>query len=124
MGTMLGETDIDLSKYANLEKAVEDRLPLRQCQDENGCIDIYCKAKPLDNVPQTPSLRTPALPIIQERESESDLKEEFEKREKEYQGKITTLEKEIIGLKKQHEEQTEIARLNATIKEYSEKDLV
>lgn len=52
LSMMLGEADFDLSKYANDERAQDDRLPLKNCQlDSNAYIEIYIKAKVLDPVP-------------------------------------------------------------------------
>ena len=45
----LGEAEFDLSKYANDEKAWEDKLPLKYCDiDSQGFIQIFIKAKVLD----------------------------------------------------------------------------
>lgn len=49
MSTMLGSADFDLSKYANDERAQDDRLPLKNCSlDQSAYIEIYIKAKVLD----------------------------------------------------------------------------
>ena len=51
---MLGSADFDLSKYANDERAQDDKLPLKNCSvDASAYIEIYIKAKVLDtaNVP-------------------------------------------------------------------------
>jgi hypothetical protein len=53
---MLGSADFDLSKYANDEKPQEDKLPLKNCAiDANAYIEIFIKAKVLDQVPATPN---------------------------------------------------------------------
>jgi hypothetical protein len=52
MKEMLGEADFDLAKYANDERATEDKLPLKNCaMDPKAFIEIYIKAKVLDNIP-------------------------------------------------------------------------
>ena len=48
---MLGEADFDLSKYANEERAMEDRLPIKNSTDPNAFIEIYIKAKVLEAAP-------------------------------------------------------------------------
>jgi hypothetical protein len=49
---MLGEADFDLSKYANEERAMDDKLPLKNCNiDPNAYIEIYIKAKVLEAAP-------------------------------------------------------------------------
>ena len=51
MTRLLGEADFDLSKYANDERAIDDKLPLRNCAiDPKAFIEIFIKAKVLDNV--------------------------------------------------------------------------
>ena len=45
----LGEAEFDLSKYANEERAWEDKLPLKYCDlDSQAYIEIFIKAKVLD----------------------------------------------------------------------------
>ena len=52
MSTIIGEADFDLAKYANEERAQDDKLPLKNCTiDPKAFIEIYIKAKVLDNVP-------------------------------------------------------------------------
>jgi hypothetical protein len=52
MKTLIGEADFDLAKYANEERSQEDKLPLKNCTiDPKAFIEIYIKAKVLDNVP-------------------------------------------------------------------------
>jgi septum formation inhibitor-activating ATPase MinD len=42
--TILGEADFDLAYYANNNKVLSDKLPLRNCSiDENAFIEIYIK---------------------------------------------------------------------------------
>jgi N-terminal C2 in EEIG1 and EHBP1 proteins len=49
MSKLLGEADFDLAKYANDERAQDDKLPLKNCSlDPNAYIEIYIKAKVLD----------------------------------------------------------------------------
>eukprot|EP00347_Sterkiella_histriomuscorum_P010529 403375936 len=123
MSVMLGSADFDLSKYANDERAQDDRLPLKNCTiDSSAYIEIYIKAKVLDQgVPQTPSMRTPgmqltSMPTIEERDSEADVREELERKEKEYRRNIERLEDMLDDLrrKEQETEQTQNSTLNAT----------
>lgn len=108
MSSMLGEADFDLSKYANDDRAQEDRLPLKNCSiDSTAYIEIYIKAKVLDNLPQTPSKNSSMMnqsatrmDTIEERESEFDMKEEYERKEKEYRRNIERLEDTLEDLKK------------------------
>jgi hypothetical protein len=56
MSSMLGEADFDLSKYANDDKILDDKLPLKNCSiDPSAFIEIFIKAKVLDSLPSTPS---------------------------------------------------------------------
>ena len=58
MKTLLGEADFDLAKYANDERATEDKLPLKNCEiDPKAFIEIHIKAKVLENVPHTPGTK-------------------------------------------------------------------
>ena len=53
---LLGEADFDLGKYANDSTAQMDRLTLRNCEfDPNAFIEIYIKAKTLEENNSTPS---------------------------------------------------------------------
>jgi vacuolar-type H+-ATPase subunit I/STV1 len=106
---MLGEADFDLSKYANEERAMEDRLPVKNCSfDPNAYIEIYIKAKVLEAAPQNSSRVNNSLnismPIIEERDSEFDVREELEKKEKEYKKNIERLEEHLEELKRLNDE--------------------
>ena len=111
MSLMLGSADFDLSKYANDERAQDDRLPLKNCNiDPSAYIEIYIKAKVLDAVPQTPSMKTTgmqltSMPTIEERDSEVDVKEELERKEKEYRRNIERLEDMLDDMRRRNEEQ-------------------
>ena len=112
----LGETEFNLSKYANEGKATEDKLKLNG--ELGGHIEIFIRAKNLDPNPQTPSFKLQhhmMMPTIQERESETDFREDFERKEKEFKRTIDMLEEQLDELKKQEEDQIE--RLNNSIKE-------
>ena len=81
----LGDTDFDLAKYANNEKAHEDKLILRGGPDPESFIEIYIKAKVLEKAPQTSTnMSMMSMPIIEERESESDFYDELQKQDKVY----------------------------------------
>jgi len=114
MSNMLGSAEFDLSKYANEEKAVEEKLPLKNSPySTEGYVEIYIKCKAEGGLPTThgsaphPSmgrggLNTSALtrmPTIEEKDSECDVKEEIEKKEKAYLKKIDQLEAEVESLK-------------------------
>lgn len=109
MSAMLGSADFDLAKYANVEEPQEDRLPLKNCLlDKEAYVEIYIKAKVLDALPQTPTMSGRGaggnaftqMPVIEERESESDVKEELERKEKEYQRNIERLEDTLEDLRR------------------------
>lgn len=54
MSTMLGSAEFDLSKYANEEKAVEEKLPLKNSAYSNqGYVEIYIKCKAEGGLPTT-----------------------------------------------------------------------
>lgn len=118
---MLGSADFDLSKYANDERAQDDRLPLKNCTiDSSAYIEIYIKAKVLDQVPQTPSMRAPgmqltSMPTIEERDSEADVREELERKEKEYRRNIERLEDMLDDLRRKEQEQLELSTHNTSI---------
>ena len=119
MSQMLGEADFDLSKYANEERAMEDRLPIKNSSDPNAFIEIYIKAKVLEAAPQTSSRVASALnismPVIEERDSEFDVKEELEKKEKEYKRNIERLEEHLDQLKRLNDEKSnEMDTMNQT----------
>ena len=126
MSSMLGFAEFDLSKYvsqdpAMAEKTQEDRLPLKNCLiDDSAYIDIFIKAKadldsnqPQQSSPsQSPVHRNhsggrtaatssyvPRMPIIQERDSESDLKEELDRKVREYEKKIVRMVGELESLR-------------------------
>lgn len=89
---MLGEADFDIGKYANSQRAQEDKLPLRGCsEDPDAFVEIYIKAKNLKAVPPTPSVRAPVMPPIEERNSESDIRDEFENKERMYKRNIESM---------------------------------
>ena len=116
---MLGEADFDLSKYANEERAMEDRLPIKNSPDPNAFIEIYIKAKVLEAAPQHSSRVASALnismPVIEERDSDFDVKEELEKKEKEYKRNIERLEEHLEQLKRLNDEKSnEMDTLNST----------
>lgn len=105
MTKLLGEADFDLAKYANDERAQDDKLPLKNCTlDPKAYIEIYIKAKVLENVASTPSMKLhmsmQSMPTIEERESESDMKEEYERKEKDYRRNIERLEDALDDLKR------------------------
>ena len=114
MSAMIGVADFDLSKYANDERPQEDKLPLRNCTlDPNAYVEIHIKAKveggatpPGAQVPGTPnSLRAlnssmMSMPTIEEREGECDIREEIERKEKEFLKKSQLLEHDIEVLNK------------------------
>ena len=117
MSSMLGTAEFDLAKYANEEKAYDDKLPLKNCLiSKEGYIEIYIKCKAEGGLPSPngsaphpsmqKSLNTSAfskMPVIEEKDSESDIKEEIERKEKEYKKKIDQLEAEVEALKKEKE---------------------
>mmetsp|Transcript_3095 Transcript_3095/g.2075 ORF Transcript_3095/g.2075 Transcript_3095/m.2075 type:complete len:128 (+) Transcript_3095:157-540(+) len=66
-----------------------------------------------------------SMPTIEERESESDVKEELERKEKEYQRNIERLEETLEDLKRQYEElQHEYKQLNQNVIEYSPEEIL
>jgi len=107
MSSQLGTADFDLSKYANEERGQEDKLPLKNClADPKAYIEIYIKAKVEGglNQPNTPtsagmrglnSSMMLRMPTIEERESEGDVKEELERKEKDLQKRIAKLENDL-----------------------------
>lgn len=108
---MLGEADFDLSKYANEEKAMEDKLPIKNCStDPDAYIEIYIKAKVLEAAPSSSSRLNSSLntsmPVIEERDSEFDVREELEKKEKEYKKNIERLEEHLDELKRLNDEKS------------------
>jgi len=124
MSTMLGSAEFDLSKYANEEKAVEEKLPIKNSSySTEGYVEIYIKCKAEGGLPLTqgsaphPSmarggLNTSALtrmPTIEEKDSECDVKEEIEKKEKEYLKRLEQLEADVERLK--HEKAVHDAQL-------------
>ncbi len=127
---MLGVAEFDLSKYVSnqdpsmAEKTQEDRLPLKNCLiDDKAYLDILIKAKvDMDAVQQSPSPSPrqhsggrmaaasnyiPRLPTIAERDSESDLKEELDRKERDYQKKIVRLTGEVESLRLVHQQMTQ-----------------
>lgn len=101
---MLGEADFDLGKYANDPSKTKDQLPLRNCEsDPKAFIEIYIKAKMLEDKDKTTPRGTKAglnrevsaLPSIEEKNSDFEVKEEFERLEIEYLKTISRLE---VGL--------------------------
>ena len=101
---MLGEADFDLGNYANSQRAQEAKLPLRGCQDDpEAYIEIYIKAKNLEAVAPTPSVHMSSMPIIEERNSESDLKDDFENKEKQYKRNIESLGNMLQGMHMEQE---------------------
>ena len=108
--TCLGEADFDLAKYANDERAQEDRLPLKNCTiDPQAYIEIFIRARMLESTSSTPRVphrpnQLNSMPTIEERESESDIKEEFERKEKEYLRQIERLEDTLEGLRRTYDE--------------------
>lgn len=71
--------------------------------DPNAYIEIYIKAKVLDQTPQTPSVRASGLvsmPTIEERDSEADVREELERKEKDYLRNIERLEDMLDDLRR------------------------
>lgn len=128
MSSMLGVAEFDLSKYVSdpalADRTQEDRLPLKNCLiDDKAYLDILIKAKvDMDSVQQQPQSSSsrprsggrqaaasnyiPRLPTIQERDSESDLKEELDRKEREYQKKIVRLQGEVESLRLVHEQVT------------------
>lgn len=60
----IGETDFDLAKYANMNKAIVDRLPLQNCKyDSNSYIEISISANILEETQQkAPSPRNAQPP--------------------------------------------------------------
>lgn len=126
---MLGEADFDLSKYANDERAQDDRLPMKNCPtDPNAYIEIYIKAKVLDQTPQTPSVRASGLvsmPTIEERDSEADVREELERKEKDYLRNIERLEDMLDDLRRKGDQQSsQLEALNQTVIEYEPGDIL
>ena len=123
MSSMLGTADFDLSKYANEEKAMDDKLPLKNCSiDSSAFIEIYIKAKvdggasvPNPNTPLRGGLNTSALGRMQtivEQESEYDLRDELAKKEKEFSKKVNSIDRELAGLAAiRHKKQEEADRL-------------
>ncbi len=130
MSSMLGVAEFDLSKYVSnqdpsmAEKTQEDRLPLKNCLiDDKAYLDILIKAKvDMDAVQQSPSPSPrqhsggrmaaassyiPRLPTIAERDSESDLKEELDRKERDYQKKIVRLTGEVESLRLVHQQMTQ-----------------
>jgi hypothetical protein len=112
MTSMLGVADFDLSKYAVSEQPQEEKLPLRNCSlDTDAWVEIHIKCKIEGGGPPAPSTPKRGLsslnnsgllrmPTIAEKEEESDMKEEIERREKDYVKRLAALEGEIDGLKK------------------------
>ena len=106
MTSMLGVADFDLAKYANDERAQEDKLPLKNCNfssAKDAYIEIFIKCRtdgglpsagPTGSLPsssQKGKLNTSALlkmPVIEEKEGECDIKEEIEKKDKDYRKKL------------------------------------
>ena len=126
MSSMLGVAEFDLSQYVTqdpqmAERTQEDRLPLKNCLiDDTAYIDILIKAKvDMDSLPaqQSPSSSPvhnrphsggrnaaassyiPRMPTIMERDSESDLKEELDRKERDYLKKIVRLTGELESLR-------------------------
>ncbi len=53
MTSKLGTADFDLAKYANEERAHDEKLPLKNCLiSKEGYIDIYIKCKTEGGPPQ------------------------------------------------------------------------
>ena len=40
---LLGQADLDLAKYANNPQMLQDKLTMKQCEDENAYIEINIK---------------------------------------------------------------------------------
>ena len=83
----------------------KDQLPLRNCEDPKAYIEIYIKAKMLDSKESaTPSgmktshFQSFSLPAIEEKNSDFEAKEEFERLEIEYNKTIKRLESNLDGL--------------------------
>lgn len=65
------------------------------------------------------------MPVIEERESESDVKEELERKEKDYLRNIERLEETLDDLKRSYEQsQSQIDILNQTVIDYEPGDLL
>lgn len=125
--SIIGVAEFDLAKYAspgNEDKMIEDKLILKNClMDPEGTsyveIHIRCKIEggamtPVSGaLPSTPNSMRGGLnsssflkmPTIEEKESEHDLKEEIERKEKNYLKKLDELEQELDKLNKLKEQQ-------------------
>lgn len=71
----LGDADFDLSKYANEEGNFEDKLSLKNCDDDSDAyIEIHINSKVLDELPQIRNKikminnANNVMPVIEERE--------------------------------------------------------
>ena len=140
MSSMLGVADFDLAKYASEERQQEDKLPLRNCTlDPNAYVEIHIKAKvdgPSGSVSPsgagTPNSMRNALnnsllrmPTIEERDGECDVKEELERKEKEYLRKIRLLESEVDALSLAKQTQQRIFdELNANLTQHKGAELL
>ena len=86
-------------------------MPLKNCSVDPGAyIEIYIKAKVLDQVPNNPSTMRGIgnssfmqMPVIEERESECDVKEVLERKEKDYLKNIERLEYTLEDLRRAYE---------------------
>jgi len=113
--TQLGEANFDLGHYANVENATTDKLPLLNCEsDPKAYIEIFIRAKAVKSTKgdesvaskPTPGSRMTTkkikfdLPVIEEKASEFDTREEFERAEQEYLAKIKRLEETVVDMNK------------------------
>ena len=85
-GVLLGESFLDLAKYANDQTVKKDRLPMEKCEDSKAYIEIGIVAKPDEDAAlksETTAFSKRGMEPIQERQNDTETKFELEKQEKE-----------------------------------------
>lgn len=104
---LLGRTDFDLSKYANMSKSSNDKLSLSDCEQPDAYIEIFIKAQPQSADAETPAGQQTSLKKQQTSFTEvAKEQEDFEKKKKALLSAIQKAQTELSA------EQERSAQLN------------
>jgi len=104
-GAQLGESYLDLAKYANDQSIKKDRLVLEKSSDPKAYIEISIVAKPEEPTDNSSAMRSETtmftkrgMDTIQESQNETEVKFELEKKEKELQTQLENLKNQLAQL--------------------------